>query len=114
MVRVKSPAARRHREILARAKGYRQARRARFKSASDAVLHAGQYAFHGRKLRKRDMRGLWQIRINAAVRPLGMSYSKFMWGLKKAKVELNRKMLANLAVTDGEAFNKIVEMAKKN
>jgi large subunit ribosomal protein L20 len=113
MVRVKSPAAKRHRNILTLAKGYRQARSKRFKSASDAVLHAGQHAYEGRKHRKRDLRSLWNIRINAGAREAGISYSQLMGGLKKAGVEINRKMLAHLAVTDQEAFKAVINIVKK-
>ncbi|OGM56528.1 50S ribosomal protein L20, partial [Candidatus Woesebacteria bacterium RIFCSPHIGHO2_12_FULL_42_9] len=78
MARVKSTSARRHRKFLKRAKGFKQARRVRIKVAKEALLHAGQYAYHGRKLRKRDLRNLWIIRLNAAVREEGISYSKFI------------------------------------
>ena len=112
MARVKSTSARRHRKFLKRAKGFKQARRVRIKVAKEALLHAGQYAYHGRKLRKRDLRNLWIIRLNAAVREEGLSYSKFIASLKKAKVELDRKMLADIAVNDPNTFKKIVEIVK--
>jgi large subunit ribosomal protein L20 len=108
-MRVKSVSARRHRKILARAKGFKQARRTRIQTAKEAVVHAGAYAFAGRKLKKRDLRSLWIIRLNAAVRKFGISYSKFIAGLKKEKIEIDRKILADIAVSDPETFKKIVE-----
>lgn len=108
MVRVKSIAARRHRKIKKLAKGFRQARRTRVKAAKEAILHAGQYAYVGRKLRKRDLRKLWITRLNAAVREHGLSYSRFVKGLKKEKIELDRKILADIAVSDPATFEKIV------
>jgi len=112
MARVKSTSARRHRKFLKRAKGFKQARRVRIQVAKEALLHAGQYAYHGRKLRKRDLRNLWIIRLNAAVREEGLSYSKFIASLKKAKIELDRKMLADIAVNDPGTFKKIVSEVK--
>lgn len=112
MARVKSTSARRHRKFLKRAKGFKQARRVRIKVAKEALLHAGQYAYHGRKLRKRDLRNLWIIRLNAAVREEGLSYSKFIASLKRAKIELDRKILADIAVNDPNTFKKIVEIVK--
>src|SRR3989304_7181271 len=112
MARVKTTSARRHRKFLKRAKGFKQARRVRIQTAKEALLHAGAYAYHGRKLRKRDLRSLWIIRLNAAVRDEGLSYSKFIAGLKKAKIELDRKILADIAVNDSDTFKKIVEMVK--
>jgi large subunit ribosomal protein L20 len=82
-VRVKSVSARRHRKMLAQAKGYRQARSSRIQVAKEAILHAGAYAYHGRKLKKRDLRSLWITRISASVKAVGVSYSRFMAGLKK-------------------------------
>lgn len=111
MARTKSPSAIRHRKVLKQAKGYRQARRRRIKAAKEAVLHAGAYAYHGRKLRKRDMRSLWIIRISAAVKELGISYSKFVSGLKKSKIDLDRKILGDIAATDPETFKKVVKEA---
>jgi len=108
-MRVKSISARRHRKVLKAAKGYRQARRTRIQTAKEAVLHAGAYAYHGRKLKKRDLRSLWIARVNAAVRTEGVSYSKFIAGLKKEKIEVDRKILAEIAVSDPETFRKIVE-----
>jgi len=112
MARVKSTSARRHRKFLKRAKGFKQARRVRIQVAKEALLHAGQYAYHGRKLRKRDLRNLWIIRLNAAVREEGLSYSKFIASLKRAKIELDRKILADIAVNDPSTFKKIVEIVK--
>lgn len=112
MARVKSPAAKKHRKILARAKGFTQARRVRVKSAQDALLHAGQYAYHGRKLRKRDLRSLWILRINAAVREQGLTYNAFISGLKKANIALDRKILADLAVSDPATFKTIASQVK--
>lgn len=83
-----------------------------YKVSKEADLHAGQYAFAGRKLRKRDMRRFWINRINAALIPLGISYSKFISGLKKAKIEINRKILADLAVSEPEIFKTIVNKTK--
>jgi len=95
------------------AKGYRQARSKHFKPAMEAVLHAGQYAYVGRKLRKRDVRRLWTMRINAAVREMGMNYSQFINGLREAKIELNRKILADLAVRDRKVFEAIVDKVRR-
>lgn len=110
-MRVKSISARRHRKMLARAKGYRQARSRRIQVAKEAIVHAGAYAYHGRKLKKRDLRSLWIVRLNAAVHELGINYSKFIFGLKKEKVEIDRKVLSDIAITDPETFKKIVKEA---
>lgn len=110
-MRVKSISARRHRKLLARAKGYRQARSRRIQTAKEAVVHAGAYAFAGRKLKRRDLRSLWIVRINAVVKGLGISYSKFIAGLKKEKIEIDRKILSDIAVTDMPTFKTIVEKA---
>jgi large subunit ribosomal protein L20 len=110
-MRVKSVSAIRHRKMLARAKGYRQARSSRIQVAKEAILHAGAYAYHGRKLKKRDLRSLWITRISASVKAVGISYSRFMAGLKKEKIEIDRKILSEIAVTDAEAFKKIVKEA---
>ncbi len=111
-MRVKSISARRHRKILERAKGFRQARHTRIQTAKEAVLHAGAYAFAGRKLKKRDLRSLWIVRMNAALKEAGVSYSKFIAALKKEKIELDRKVMAEIAVKDPEAFKKIVAETK--
>ncbi len=112
MARTKSIAARRHRKVHKLARGFKQARGKRYGAAKEATLHAGQYAYHGRKLRKRDLRSLWIKRLNAAVREHGMSYSKFISALKNKKIELDRKILADIAVTDPETFSKIVSELK--
>lgn len=110
-MRVKSISARRHRKILARAKGYRQARSRRIQVAKEAVVHAGAYAYHGRKLKKRDLRTLWIIRLNAAVRQEGVSYSRFIAGLNKAKIIIDRKILSDIAATDPKTFKEIASQA---
>lgn len=112
MARVKSIASRKHRKLLKLARGFKQARRTRIQTAKEAILHAGQYAYVGRKLRKRDLRSLWILRLNAAVREHGINYSKFMAGLKKSKIELDRKILADIAATDPETFKQIVDTIK--
>lgn len=112
MSRVKSPAQRKHRKLKQLTKGMRQARRTRVKAGQEAALHAGQYAYIGRKLRKRDLRSTWIMRLNAAVREEGMSYSKFVAALKKSKIEIDRKMLAEIAVTDTAAFKEILSNLK--
>ena len=114
MARVKGAmmARKRRNKILKSAKGYWGAKSKHFKMAKQAVMKSGNYAFIGRKLKKRDFRSLWITRISAAVKPYGMNYSTFMHGLKLAGVDLNRKMLAELAVSDKEAFAALVESAK--
>ncbi len=102
----------RHKKILAKAKGYRGARSKVFRVAKQAVTKAGQYAYRDRKQRKRQFRALWIARINAGARENGMSYSVFMNGLKKAEIDLDRKVLADLAVHDKPAFAALVEKAK--
>jgi large subunit ribosomal protein L20 len=99
----------RHKKVLKQARGYYGARSRVFRVAKQAVIKAGQYAYRDRKQRKRQFRALWITRINAAARECGLSYSRFMDGLKKASIELDRKVLADLAVYDKEAF---VELAK--
>ena len=101
----------RHKKILKLAKGYYGARRKVFRVAKQAVTKAAQYAYIGRKQRKRQFRSLWIARINAAARINGLSYSRFMGGLKKADVRINRKMLAQLAVVDPGSFTTIVGAA---
>jgi len=102
----------RHKKVLAQAKGYYSARRKVYRVAKQAVIKAAQYAYQGRKQRKRQMRQLWIVRINAAARLLGLSYSQFIQGLQKANIAIDRKMLADLAVLDQSAFAAIVEKAK--
>src|SRR5512139_475221 len=102
----------RHKKVLDLAKGYRGRRHSVYRIAKEAVMKAGQYAYRDRRQRKRQFRSLWIARINAAVRELGMTYSTFMNGLKKASVDIDRKVLADLAVYDKAAFAKIAEQAK--
>lgn len=111
-MRVKSPTHRRHHKILTAAKGYRMARSRWYKVASEAVVHAGQYAFAGRHLKRRDLRATWIIRMNAALRPLGVTYSEFIPLLKKAKIELDRKILSQLATSEPKVFAAIVDKTK--
>ena len=103
---------RRHKKILRQAKGYYGNRSKIYRVANQAVMRSLQYAYAHRKLRKRDFRKLWIARINAAARMNGLSYSKFMYGLKLAGVEINRKMLAEMAVNDAEGFATLAELAK--
>lgn len=110
-MRVKSISARRHRKMLDRAKGYRQARSTRIQTAKEAIVHAGAYAFAGRKLKRRDLRSLWIVRLSASVKELGISYSKFIAGLKKEKIELDRKILSQIAVEDKKTIKKVAEAA---
>ncbi|MDD6176512.1 MAG: 50S ribosomal protein L20 [Succinivibrionaceae bacterium] len=102
----------RHKKILKAAKGYYGARSRTYRVAVQAVTKAGQYAYRDRRQKKRQFRQLWIVRINAAARQNGLSYSKFIAGLKKASVEIDRKILANIAVFDKPTFTKLVEMAK--
>jgi|TARA_Y100001970_G_scaffold148804_1_gene182737 large subunit ribosomal protein L20 len=102
----------RHKKVLKQAKGYRGARSRTYKVAKQAVMRAGQYAYRDRRVKKRVFRSLWIVRINAAARENGLTYSKLIAGLKKASIELDRKTLANIAVNDKEAFSKIAEEAK--
>jgi large subunit ribosomal protein L20 len=115
MARVKRgvTARRRHKKIIKLAKGYYNARRKVFRVAKQAVTKAQQYAYIGRKQKKRQFRSLWIVRINAAARMYGLSYSRLMNGLKKANVELDRKALADIAVHDLPAFGQIAEQAKR-
>ncbi len=112
MARAKSIAAKRHRKVKKAARGFKHARSRRVKAAKEALLHAGQYAYIGRKLRKRDLRSLWIKRINAAAREHDLSYGKLIEGLKKNKIELDRKMLAEIAVSDPDTFKQIVDAVK--
>ena len=104
---------RRHKKVLRQAKGYYGNRSKIYRVANQAVMRSLQYAYAHRKLRKRDFRKLWIARINAACRMNNMSYSRFINGLNKAGVEINRKVLADLAITDAKAFSDLVEVAKK-
>lgn len=114
MARVKRgvQANRRHKKVLARAKGYYGARSRVYRVAVQAVMKAGQYAYRDRRNKKRTFRRLWIARINAGARQNGLSYSKFVNGLKRAAIELDRKVLADLAVFDKAAFAQLVEKAK--
>jgi len=102
----------RRKRILKDAKGYRASRSTLFRPAKQTVIKAGQYAFRDRRVRKREFRALWIIRVSAACDARGISYSHFINGLKKAGVFLNRKMLSEVAIADAPAFDKLVEMAK--
>jgi large subunit ribosomal protein L20 len=102
----------RHKKVLAQSKGFRGRRGNVYRIAKQAVMKAGQYAYRDRRAKKRTMRALWIARINAAVRELGMSYSTFMAGLKRANIEIDRKVLADLAVLDKPAFAKIAGQVK--
>lgn len=112
-VRRSVTARKRHKKVLKAAKGYRGARSRTFKVAQQAVTRAGQYAYRDRRQRKRQFRNLWIIRINAAAREHGLSYSRFMHGLAKAKVMLDRRVLANIAVYDKAAFGVLVAQARQ-
>jgi len=114
MAKVKHSVATRKRKkrVLKEAKGYWGDRSKQFQQARRALMHALVYAYRDRKNKKRDFRRLWIARINAACRTSGISYSQFMYGLKKSKVGLDRKILAELAIKDGQAFKKLVEIAK--
>ena len=103
---------RRRKKILKKAKGYFGGRRKLYKTAAESVLRAGAFAYSGRKQKKREARSLWIVRINAACRQVGLSYSTFMAALKKAGVNLDRKVLADLAVHQPETFSAVVEQAK--
>ncbi len=102
----------RHKKVIALAKGYRGRRKNVYRVAKQAVMKAGQYAYRDRRQRKRQFRQLWIARINAGARENGLTYSKFMNGLKRAAIEIDRKVLADLAVFDKAAFAQIVEKAK--
>ncbi len=107
-------AVKKRRKILKQAKGYFGLKSTNYRIARQAVMKSGNYAYIGRKLRKRDMRSLWIARINAGARANGLSYSKLMHGLKLANVDLNRKSLAEIAVSDAATFAKLAETAKAN
>ncbi len=101
-----------HKKILKLAKGYRGGKSKLYRTANQAVMKSLSYAYVGRKLKKRDFRRLWITRISAACKMNGMNYSRFMNGLKKANVDINRKMLSEIAINDAAAFTKLVETAK--
>ena len=102
------------RKVMKLVKGFRASRRRNYRCANEALIHSLSYAFRDRRVRKRDFRSLWIARINAAVRREGLSYSRFIAGLKKAGVTLNRKALAELAVRDQAAFSAVLALAKAN
>ncbi len=114
MVRVKggTTTRRRHKNVLKLAKGYWMTRHKQFKKAKEAVLHAGEYAFAGRKLKKRDFRSLWIIRLNAALRSEGLTYSSFIHRLKDNKIELDRKILSQIAVEHPAVFKSLISQVK--
>ena len=102
----------RHKKVIKQAKGYRGRRKNVYRVAKQAVMRAGQYAYRDRRQRKRQFRALWIVRINAAARECGLSYSRFMNGLSKASIELDRKILADIAVHDSDAFSALADKAK--
>lgn len=104
---------RKHKKILRMARGYRGAKSRQYRRAKEAVLHAGQYAYAGRRQRRRAIRSLWIVKINAALSSYGVSYSRFMHLLKKAGISLDRKILAQLAVEEPETFRSLVEKVLK-
>ena len=103
----------RRNKVLKLAKSYWGSKSTHFKMAKQAVIKSGTYAYVGRKLKKREFRQLWIARISAAVAPMGINYSRFMYGLKKAGIEMNRKTLSEMAINDAAAFAALVETAKK-
>lgn len=111
-MRTTTSVVKKRKKILKQAKGYRGSKSTLYRVAREQVMKSGQYAWVGRRLKKRDFRKLWIARINAAARAHGMSYSRFMDGLKKAGVELNRKMLSEIAINDAPAFTVLAEKAK--
>jgi large subunit ribosomal protein L20 len=116
MARVKRgvTARKKHKKIIKLAKGYRGSQSKLYRPANQAVLKALSHSYRGRKLRKRDFRKLWIARINAAARSNGMSYSRFINGLKKAGIQINRKMLSEMAINDASGFTQLVDIAKAN
>ncbi|MHB1140852.1 MAG: 50S ribosomal protein L20 [Sulfuricaulis sp.] len=102
----------RHKKVLSQAKGYYNARRKVYRVAKQAVAKSGQYAYRDRRVRKREFRALWIARINAAARECGLSYSRFMNGLKKATIDIDRKVLADIAVHDKKSFSVLADKAK--
>ena len=116
MARVKGALStrKRHKKILKLAKGYRGAKSKLYRIANQAVMKSLSYAYVGRKLKKRDFRSLWITRISAACKMNDINYSRFMNGLKKANIEINRKMLSEIAINDPKAFSQLVETAKAN
>lgn len=102
----------RRKSVLKKAKGFSYGRKNKYIKAKEALMHAGNYAYRDRRTKKRLMRALWQIRLNAATREYGISYSRFIDGIKKAKIDIDRKVLSDLALNNPEIFAKIVERAK--
>ncbi|MBZ1348545.1 MAG: 50S ribosomal protein L20 [Candidatus Nealsonbacteria bacterium] len=115
MVRVKrgTTAHKRRKNVLKHAKGFKWGRKSKYKAAKEALMHAWSYAYRDRRRKKRDFRKLWQIKINSACRQHGMSYSKFIAGLKKCKIEIDRKILANLVQNHPQIFEKIATKARE-
>lgn len=113
-MRVKTGTVRRaaHKKVLKLAKGFWMTRHKRYKVAHEAVMHAGRYAYVGRRLKKRDMRRIWIVRLNAALKPFEISYSVFIKKLKDKKITLNRKMLSEIAINDPSTFESIVKETK--
>ena len=105
---------RKHKKLLAQTSGFRMTKRRLVRVAKEAALHAGQYAYSGRKQRKSNFRRLWINRISQAVRQNNLTYSQFIFKLKKAQIHLDRKILSNLLLADTQAFNQIVDIAKKS
>ena len=112
MPRSKSLAARKHRKIKSAARGFSHARRKRVKTAKESLLHAGQYAYVGRRLKKRDLRKLWIIRLNAAARQNGLSYNQLIHKLKENKIDLDRKVLSQIAIEDPKSLTNIITSLK--
>jgi len=114
-MRVKTGTVRRksHKKILGLAKGFWMTRHKRYKVANEAVMHAGQYAYNGRRIRRRDLRQLWIVRLNAALKPFEIKYSLFIKAMSDKKIELNRKMLSEIAINDPDTFTKIVKSVQK-
>jgi len=115
MVRVKrgKTAHKRRKSLLKHTKGFRWGRKTKYRAAKEAILHAWKYSYRDRRTKKRDFRRLWQIQINAACRKYGLSYNQFIHGLKKKKIELDRKILSNLARTYPKNFEKIISIVKE-
>jgi len=113
-MRVKSPRHFRHKKVLATTKGYRMTKNRLYGVAHQAMFHAGQYAFAGRRLKRRDLRSLWTLRINAALRQLGTTYSRFIPALKIAQIKIDRKILSELATQHPKAFAQVVKAAGFN
>ncbi len=111
-VKYSVPSRKRRKKVLKAVKGHRGARNRRYRAAKESLMHALEYAWEHRRLRKRQFRSLWIMRINAAVREYGLTYSKFIGLLKKKGIDLNRKALSNMAIEDKEAFKKLVESVK--